>query len=258
MQDKVIKKMDAALSDYLFKQREEGFVHATLSQEMSSFELVKNGEIAALKKALVRHRKKTFPKLSESPLQQQRYLFVSTITTCCRFCIEGGMPSDESYGLSDLYIRRMDAMNSVDDIKALYEEMMLDYAERMKGYHDQYKEYSPKILQCMDYIENHLHDRITVQMLADEHEMNASWLSTVFAKEVGMSVSDYIRHKKLTAAKYLLSYNEYSCTDIAEYLGFAGESHFSTLFKKYEGVTPKEYRNKTYNKSFTSMGRRGE
>ena len=258
MQDKVIKKMDAALSDYLFKQREEEFVHATLSQEMSSFELVKNGEISALKKALVRHRKKTFPKLSESPLQQQRYLFVSTITTCCRFCIEGGMPSDESYGLSDLYIRRMDAMNSVDDIKALYEEMMLDYAERMKGYHDQYKEYSPKILQCMDYIENHLHDRITVQMLADEHEMNASWLSTVFAKEVGMSVSDYIRHKKLTAAKYLLSYNEYSCTDIAEYLGFAGESHFSALFKKYEGVTPKEYRRKTYNKSFTSMGRRGE
>lgn len=74
------------------------------------------------------------------------------------------MPSDESYGLSDLYIRRMDAMNSVDDIKALYEEMMLDYAERMKGYHDQYKEHSPKILQCMDYIENHLHDRITVQL----------------------------------------------------------------------------------------------
>ncbi len=37
-----------------------------------------------------------------------------------------------------------------------------------------------------------------------------------------------------------------------------GESHFSALFKKYEGVTPKEYRKKTYNKSFTSMGRRGE
>ena len=73
MQDKVIKKMDAALSDYLFKQREEGFVHVTLSQEMSSFELVKNGEISALKKALVRHRKKTFPKLSESSLQLHRY-----------------------------------------------------------------------------------------------------------------------------------------------------------------------------------------
>ncbi len=256
MQEKVFKKMDAALSDYLFRQREEEYVHATLSQEMSGFEYVKNGDITGLKRFLVRHRKAELPKLSDSPVQQERYLFVSVITTCCRFCIEGGMPSDESYGLSDLYILKMDRLNSADEIKALYEEMMLDYAGRMKAYHEKHTDYSPKILQGMEYIENHMHDRITVQILADELEMNVSWLSTVFAREVGLSVSDYIRQKKLTAAKHLLSYNEYSCTDIAEYLGFASESHFSTLFKKYEGVTPKEYKKKTYNKAFTSMGSR--
>ncbi len=256
MQEKVFKKMDAALSDYLFRQREEEYVHATLSQEMSGFEYVKNGDITGLKRFLVRHRKAEFPKLSDSPVQQERYLFVSVITTCCRFCIEGGMPSDESYGLSDLYILKMDRLNSADDIKALYEERMLDYAGRMKAYHEKHTDYSPKILQGMEYIENHMHDRITVQILADELEMNVSWLSTVFAREVGLSVSDYIRQKKLTAAKHLLSYNEYSCTDIAEYLGFASESHFSTLFKKYEGVTPTEYKKKTYNKACTSMGSR--
>ena len=256
MQDEVLKKMDAALSDYLFRQREEEYVHATLPQEMSGFEYVKNGDIKGLKRFLVRHRKAEFPKLSESPVQQERYLFVSVITTCCRVCIERGMPSDESYGLSDLYILKMDSLKTTEEIKALYEEMMLDYAGRMKAYHENHTDYSPKILQCMEYIENHMHNRITIKIIADEIEMNASWLSTVFAKEVGLSVSDYIRQKKLTAAKHLLSYNEYSCTDIAEYLGFANESHFSALFKKYEGVTPKEYRKKTYNKTFTSMGRR--
>lgn len=256
MKEKTQKNMDAALSDYLFRQREEEYRHATLSQEMSGFELVKNGDITGLERFLVKHRKAVLPKLSESPLQQQRYLFVSVITTCCRFCIEGGMPSDESYGLSDLYILRMDKLNSVSEIKALYEEMMLDYAGRMKSYNEKRTEYSPKILLAMEYIENHMHDRITVQIIADELEMNVSWLSTVFAKEVGVPLSEYIRQKKLTTAKYLLSYNEYSCTDIAEYLGFAGESHFSALFKKYEGVTPKEYRRKTYNKAFTSMSKK--
>ncbi|WP_051207903.1 helix-turn-helix domain-containing protein [Butyrivibrio sp. AE3006] len=253
MQDKVVKQMEVALSDYLFKQREEEFVHATLSQEMSGFDFVKNGDISGLKRFLVKHRKAKFPKLSQSPVLQERYLFVSVITTCCRVCIESGMPSDESYGLSDLYILKMDKLNSADEIKALYEEMMLDYAVRMKAYHEKSTDYSPRILLCMEYIENHMHDRITVQTLADELEMNASWLSTVFAKEVGVSVSDFIRQKKISAAKFLLSYNEYTCTDIAEYLGFAGESHFSTLFKKYEGVTPKEYRKKTYNKTFTNL-----
>ena len=255
MQDKVLKKMDAALSDYIFRQREEQYVHATLSQEMSGFQLVKNGDITGLKRFLEKHRKAEFPKLSESPVQQQRYLFVSVITTCCRFCIEGGMPSDESYGLSDLYILKMDRLNTVDDIKKLYEEMMLDYAYRMKAYNEKHTDYSPKILLCMEYIENHMHDRITVELLAEELEMNASWLSTVFARETGLSVSDYIRQKKLTAAKHLLSYNEYSCTDIAEYLGFASESHFSALFKKYEGITPKQFRKKTYNKVYTNMGK---
>ncbi|WP_408072528.1 helix-turn-helix domain-containing protein [Butyrivibrio sp. JL13D10] len=255
MQDKVLKKMDAALSDYLFKQREEEFTHATLNQEMSGFEYVKNGDIDSLKRFLVKHRSALLPRLSESPVQQERYLFVSVITTCCRVCIEGGMPSDESYGLSDLYILKMDALNKAEDIKVLYEEMMLDYAGRMKAYQMKHTDYSPKILLCMEFIEKHMHDRITVQTLADELEMNASWLSTVFMREVGVSVSDYIRQKKLTAAKHLLSYNEYSCTDIAEYLGFAGESHFSALFKKYEGITPKEYRKRTYNKVFTNMAR---
>ena len=83
MQDKVIKKMDAALSDYLFRQREEEYVHSTLSEEMSSFEFVKNGDIKSLKRFLVKHRGAKFPKLSESPIQQERYLFISVITTCC-------------------------------------------------------------------------------------------------------------------------------------------------------------------------------
>ena len=50
--------------------------------------------------------------------------------------------------------------------------------------------------------------------------MNSSWLSTVFKKEVGISVSEYIKEKKINAAKYLLTFNEYSCTDIAEYEAF--------------------------------------
>ncbi len=243
--------MDQSLSQYLFNQREENFVHATLNEEMSSFQLVVEGDINALKKMFIRHRKRTFSKLSDSPLQQQKYLFVSNITSCCRLCIEMGMPSDESYGLSDLYIRRMDKCTTVDEVKDMYETMMLDYAMRMKSYKISEREYSPKILSCMEYIENHLHDRITVKDIAYELDMNASWLSTIFAKEVGMSVSEYIRTKKIAAAKFLLTFNEYSCTDIAEYLGFATESHFSSLFTKHEGITPKEYRKRHFRKHFS-------
>ncbi|MBQ7581736.1 MAG: helix-turn-helix transcriptional regulator, partial [Lachnospiraceae bacterium] len=47
-----------------------------------------------------------------------------------------------------------------------------------------------------------------------------------------------------------LSYTESSSTEIAEYLGFSGESHFSALFTKQEGVSPKEFRRREYQKHF--------
>ena len=253
IEENIFQKMESSLSKYLFEQKENRIIHATLNEEMSDFVPVRNGDIKAVKKNLVRHRKKVFGKLSDSPVQQERYLFVANITTCCRICIEAGMPADESYGLSDLYIRRMDRLNTPEEIKALYEEMMLDYTRRMHGHSTRNVQFSPKIILCMNYIDNHLHDRITVQELADEIEMNASWMSTLFAKEVGMPVSEYIRKKKINAAKYLLSHNEYTCTDIAEYLGFSGESHFSSLFTRYEGISPKEYRRKYYQKQLTHL-----
>ena len=83
-----------------------------------------------------------------------------------------------------------------------------------------------------------------------ELEMNASYLSTLFSKETGFSVSEYIRRQKISVAKYLLRYKEYSCSEIAEYLGFSGESHFSALFAKQEGISPKEYRKQEYQKHF--------
>lgn len=163
------------------------------------------------------------------------------------------MPPSESYGLSDLYIQRTDQCMTVEDVEELYGTMMRDYARRMKEYKEKRRELSPKIILCINYIQHHLHERVTVADIADELEMNASYLSTLFARETGLSVSEYIRRQKLSAAKHLLRYKEYSCTEIAEYLGFSGESHFSALFTKQEGVSPKEYRKQEYQKHFEKM-----
>ncbi len=251
--DETFKKMDRCLENYLFMQREESFVHATLNEELSGMRCVSLGDIEGTKKYIKSAKEARYPSLSDDPVQSEKYLFVASITTCCRMCIEKGMPSDESYGLSDLYIRKADKLTDAAAVEALKGTMLLDYAMRMKDYRKEYREYSPKIIAAMNYISNHLHDRITVRMVADELEMNASWLSTCFAKETGLPLSEYIRNRKLEAAKYLLAFNDYSCTDIAEYLGFSGESHFSSLFTAYEGCSPREYKKKNYRKQISQM-----
>ena len=130
----MFQKMEQSLNEYLFKQREENFKHATYSEEMSSIQPVKDGDLKAVAKVIKQHKNREFSQLSASPLLSSKFLFVADVTVCCRFCIEGGMPPSESYGLSDLYIRRTDQCVTVEDVEELYGAMMMHYARRMKEY----------------------------------------------------------------------------------------------------------------------------
>ena len=70
----------------------------------------------------------------------------------------------------------------------------------------------------------------------------------LFKKETGETVSDCVRRKRVDTAKTLLQYTRYTCSEIAEYLCFSTDSHFSRVFRQYAGMTPGEYRRKHYRK----------
>ena len=57
---------------------------------------------------------------------------------------------------------------------------------------------------------------------------------------------DYILLRKLEAARNMLKYSEYSYAEISAILAFSSQSHFSRIFKKETGYTPKEYRDRFF------------
>jgi YesN/AraC family two-component response regulator len=65
-------------------------------------------------------------------------------------------------------------------------------------------------------------------------------LSSIFKAEVGVTISGYIRNKKLDEAKYLLQLTSYSVTEIGEMLGFCDIAYFSNQFKSKFGKSPKK------------------
>ena len=97
-----------------------------------------------------------------------------------------------------------------------------------------------------DYIYSHIKERITVAMLAEYTGLSESYLSRVFKQNLGISISDYIREKKIEKATHLLRYSDKSIIDIANYLSFSSQSHFIQTFENFTGMTPKKYRNKYY------------
>lgn len=103
------------------------------------------------------------------------------------------------------------------------------------------------------YIYTHIKERITITTLAEYTDLSESYLSRVFKQNLGISISDYIREKKIEKATHLLRYSDKPIVDIANYLSFSSQSHFIQIFENYTGLTPKKYRDKYYKSMWICM-----
>lgn len=235
-------------------QREEAISHRPVEDELRFYNAVKNGDIDYVTNNCMNHvflNPEGMGLLSENPLQNLKYHFVVTAAMITRNVIDGGMEAEKAYGLSDFYIQKADRCQSAAEISELHQLMCSDFTKRMQQLHKN-KVYSKHIVLCIDYIYTHIHDRITLKILADRLDLSESYLSKLFVTEVGMSISDYIREKKIERAENLLKFSDYDIAVIANYFSFSSQSHFTQAFEKQVGLSPKKYRDQYYRKSWMS------
>ena len=236
-----------SLERLTFEHREADFRHHTYDEDMHQYELVKRGDLRAMEVGRQMFEGPTTGSLSDDAVTNYKYLFVASITLACRFCIEGGMSAEEAFNLSDLYIRRADRCGSVEEVFDLHDAMFRDYTTRMQRILRR-DVYSRPVHRCLDYIDHHLQQPLTVDRLAKALGLSNSYVSIVFKRETGVAVSEYIRRKRVDTARVLLQYTEFSCMEIAENLCFSSDSHFSQVFRQYTGQTPTEYRRLNFRK----------
>lgn len=101
-----------------------------------------------------------------------------------------------------------------------------------------------RVRAIREYIEEHIHEKITMKMLADHMHMNEQHLMRVFKKETGQSVVDYVTQRRVAIASRMLKETNYSINFIANCVGSENYSYFTKVFKKQTGYTPSEYRAK--------------
>ncbi|MDF2791515.1 MAG: hypothetical protein K0S80_4617, partial [Neobacillus sp.] len=140
------------------------------------------------------------------------------------------------------YIQRLEDLNSIKEIDQLAGEAFFTYTERVR----QVKEdrFSITITNCKNYIYNNRYEKLTHDDVANLAELSHSYLSILFKKEVGISVSDYIQRVKIEEAKNLIEYTNTPLSEIGSLLNFSDQSYFTKVFKKHTGITPKQYKEK--------------
>lgn len=151
-----------------------------------------------------------------------------------------GMDLNKSEHLYTNIKQRIDNLVRSDDIFALWSEMIEKYCAIVNGH--KAREYSPTIQRVIISANNDISAELKLNSIAEQLNMNASYLSNLFHKETGVTITSYVNGKKMEYAAFLLLNTEWNVSAIAQECGILDENYFARIFKKQYQMSPSQYR----------------
>ncbi|MCL2570770.1 MAG: AraC family transcriptional regulator [Defluviitaleaceae bacterium] len=100
----------------------------------------------------------------------------------------------------------------------------------------------PVVQEIRSYLNINYDQRITLDGLAHEFNLDSHYLQKLFKRYINQSPATYVIHLRMAQAKTLLRTTSQPVSEIASRVGMDNVSHFTRTFKKLEGLTPVQYR----------------
>lgn len=178
--------------------------------------------------------------LAENPLRSLKNSLIASVTLFTRAAISGGVPSDEAFTMSDSFIQTIEKQSDLRFLSTIEEAIILRFIDRVQRYHRQ--RYSRLIRDAIAYIDERLSEHLDVPTIAAAVFVHPDTLSKRFRQETGEAMHGFILRRRAEEAAHFMRYGKDAIPDIAAFYHFSSQSHFTTVFKKYMGCTPQQYR----------------
>lgn len=101
------------------------------------------------------------------------------------------------------------------------------------------------IQEVVDYIDNHLEEKLSLDSISSDINYSKYHLSRMFVSVVGFSVHNYIQRRRLTEAARLLTFTDKPIMEIALFAGYETQQSFTIGFKAFFKCTPQAFRKKS-------------
>lgn len=182
----------------------------------------------------------SFEKRTTDPIRNmQNYCII--MNTLLRKAVENGSVHPFYIDkLSSDFARKIEQVTSMENARKLQKDMVHKYCLLVKNH--SMKGYSLLVQKVVTTIDTDLTADLSLNTLASKMNVNASYLSTLFKRETGSTLTDYVNEKRIQHGILLLHSTGLQIQTIASYCGIPDVNYFTKLFKKKVGKTPKEYR----------------
>lgn len=177
---------------------------------------------------------------SGDPLRDRKNLLF-TFNTLLRKSVQAGKVHPLHIDkLSTQFAVQIENTITLEELEALAPCMLRRYCLLVQNFSR--RSHSRLIRSCMDTVDFHYSEDLSLASLARDNCVSSSYLSALFKKETGMTLTDYIHTTRIRQALLLLNSSSLSIGVIAARCGFPDSNYFTRTFKKYQGITPKAYR----------------
>ncbi|MFC5448955.1 helix-turn-helix domain-containing protein [Paenibacillus aestuarii] len=171
------------------------------------------------------------------PLIQHAYF--QLIVEVFQRSTELGLPAHADNELADL-LEKLLRLETVDDVVHFAQAYIRQ--TNLRFHAEKKTEPESVAQQILDYIQVNFDKEISLGGIADQLQLDPSYVSRLFRQEISITFMDYVISLRLEKAKELLRMSELTVKDIGASVGYANQRSFNRIFKKYEGMTPGEFR----------------
>jgi len=235
----------AFLPGLSISDKENALLSAAIMEERYAHEnglidAVRQGQTRRLESFLSRITPSSFEQRVADPLRNLKNYCIITNTLLRKAAEQGGVHPIYIDSVSTDFAFKIEQLSSPVSGSGLIAEMARSYCQLVRNHTT--KDYSSPIQNAIILIEGNLSGDLSLTRLARELNVNSSYLSTLFKKETGKTVTDYITNRRVSHAKHLLKSSRLQVQTVGQLCGFEDVHYFSKVFKRLTGCTPKQYR----------------
>lgn len=234
--------------EYYYRVPDKPFLSIQMIEERYELEnatlnAVANGNESKALASCARWTAHVIPQRLANELRDSKDYMI-TLNTLLRKTVEqAGVHPIHIDSVSNRNIQLIEQLSSIEQCRSFRSKMIRSYCLLVRKHN--LKDYSLLTQKIITYVDTELCADLSLKALSERLSVNASYLSTLFKKEMSMSLTDFVNHRRISHAQKLLISTEMPIKSVALKCGIPDVYYFSRLFKRITGTTPKAYRNNT-------------